>query len=363
MADTSSVDIHLMAENSPLDLIRRLMDRDMPLWEAVKNQVLNPFFANNATYRRRIADVNIELDDIFREVFTKMVVQEKLLDLRNQKYVCSFILEYAKAYVRSFFEKRAHTVELVYVNPIPDAEEGRMGLNDYAQTPSSCLGDDDLTDEVFLSYKAIRDSFDQLWRSNPRRAIAVLLRYVKRLSSNEVRDFMDLASENYVNQVVNLAKGDLRTSVLSIEDTLRKVQTRHVRTHLTAKCNGGMSQVNYVGRPFTLVFIADELSESDEGWWSASAIIDEGEAPGAGDFGDLNKILVHIAADSEIPILVGNKDGEPLEGDLAIFGQVLAVTLGNASCPLQKLREGLTASEIYFRRVGGAAVGGKLAIR
>ena len=66
----------------------------------------------------------------------------------------------------------------------------------------------------------MRDGFDTLWSRNPRRAVAVLLRYVKGLSAREVKNFMDLASENYVNQVVNIAKGDLRQSVVSIKDAL-----------------------------------------------------------------------------------------------------------------------------------------------
>jgi DNA-directed RNA polymerase specialized sigma24 family protein len=60
-----------------------------------------------------------------------------------------------------------------------------------------------------------------LWEKNPKRAMVLLLRYVKGLSAEEVRQFMCLASENYVNQVVSVAKGDMRKKYLHIDKIIK----------------------------------------------------------------------------------------------------------------------------------------------
>ena len=81
-SNSSTPDIRVLAKNAPDELIGKLAASDMVFWEAVKAQVLRPFFENNAVYRRRMADANVELDDIYREVYMRMVPEGKLSALR-----------------------------------------------------------------------------------------------------------------------------------------------------------------------------------------------------------------------------------------------------------------------------------------
>ena len=93
------------------------------------------------------------------------------------------------------------------------------------QEPLGLQSDDDLSDSTLASYQNLRTGFDTLWEQNPRRALALLLRYVKGLSSREIRSFMDLASENYVNQVVNVAKGDMRIRCLAVTEAIGREES------------------------------------------------------------------------------------------------------------------------------------------
>ena len=154
---TSQVpDIRALAKDAPDELVARLAASDMVFWEAVKAQVLRPFFENNAVYRRRMADANVELDDIYREVYTRMVTEEKLSALRKREFVCDFILEYAKAYVRDFFDNpdyskpaartgRPRKPQLVFRDPHP--ADGSAGMEKFPQEPTAEPDDDDLSDE------------------------------------------------------------------------------------------------------------------------------------------------------------------------------------------------------------------------
>ena len=67
----------------------------------------------------------------------------------------------------------------------------------------------------------VQTEFNVLWQRNPRRALVLLLRYVKGLSAREVKNFLNVVTENYVNQVANIAKNDLRASALSIVDAIQ----------------------------------------------------------------------------------------------------------------------------------------------
>ena len=77
-------------------------------------------------------------------------------------------------------------------------------------------------EEKQIRYDHLHNSFGILWEQNPRRAIVLLLKYVNGLSAREIKSFMDLASENYVNQVAKLAKGDMQEIFLSVESALNK---------------------------------------------------------------------------------------------------------------------------------------------
>ena len=229
-----------LIEKDANSVIEHLLMSDMDYWEAVKVEVIYPFLDESKPYGRRIREKNVDRDDVYSHIYEKMVVGRKLDKLRNKEQLCPFIIEYIKAYVRSLFEKKARQVEEIAIESVDDTKEGGIeqfpqpntGFSTYKivngvisqrpQESNSVPSDGNLPDAKLSAYQALRTGFDDLWEQNPRRALVLLLRYVKGLSSREIRSFLDMASENYVNQVVNVAKGNMRTNYLSVADAIGK---------------------------------------------------------------------------------------------------------------------------------------------
>ncbi len=330
----------------------------MVYWEAVKAQVLRPFFDNNAVYRRRMADANIQLDDIYCHVYMRMAQEGKLAALRKREFVCGFILEYAKAFVRNSFDNpddsrpaartgRPRKPQLILMEHHP--ADGGPGLESFPQEQTSETDDNGLPEETLSTYEALRDGFDNLWSRNPRRAVAVLLHYVKGLSAREVQTFMDLVSENYVNQVVNIAKGDLRKSVLSIEDALGHAAGKGA---VSKKPDASAPKTGYTGPAFMLDFVAC-LPRDHKDWWCASAQIDDYAV----------KDEVALENDREIQVFVSDGERNPLDGELVIDGYALPVAGGRASCSFGLLRlASLAIKPIAFRSTASGQVEGKFAL-
>lgn len=232
--------IFSLIEKDASNVIEHLLVPDMDYWEAVKVEVIYPFLDESKPYGRRIREKNIDRDDVYSHIYEKMVVERKLDKLRNKEQLCPFIIEYIKAYVRSLFEKKARQIEEIAIESVDDTKEGGIEqfpqpntsfsiyktvngvISQRPQESNTVPHDGDLPDAKLSAYQALRTGFDDLWEQNPRRALVLLLRYVKGLSSREIRSFMDLASENYVNQVVNIAKGDIRTNYLAVTEAIGK---------------------------------------------------------------------------------------------------------------------------------------------
>lgn len=224
--ETVEVDVAEFARQDPSELIRLLKIPDMTYWEAIKNQILKPFLSFGTSYGMKMADKCVDVDDVYSHVFESLILKGALENIRNDECLVSFILSYAKSYINSFYGRRVKT---------SDGEEWRAPCKiqtislDAGDSKKECgidklpmLSDDEPSDEAFLTYQNTREGFNLLWKKHPKRAVALLLRYVKGLSAREVCEFMDLASENYVNQVVNVAKGDMRRVYLPIEKILIK---------------------------------------------------------------------------------------------------------------------------------------------
>jgi len=224
--ETAEVDVAEFARQDPVELIRLLKIPDMTYWEAIKNQILKPFLSFGTPYGMKMLDRNVDVEDVYSHVYEKMILKGALENLRDEECLVSFILSYVKSYVNSFYGRRVKT---------SDGDEWRSPCK--IETVSLDVGDgtsergieklpapsnDELSDAAFLTYQNTREGFNLLWKKYPKRAVALLLRYVKGLSAREVCEFMDLASENYVNQVVNVAKGDMRRVYLPIEKILIK---------------------------------------------------------------------------------------------------------------------------------------------
>ena len=220
--NSSDFDIKDLVKQDSACVVEHLLAADMNYWEAIKKDVIYPFLKPSTTYGRRIRDKNIDRDEVYDYVFEELVIKQKLTNLRNKSYVLSFIIERVKTYIRAKFERKKNTCGGSKESPKQstpvvisiDAVEG--GIERFLPFEK-----DDF-EENQIRYDYLHNSFGILWEQNPRRAIVLLLKYVNGLSAREIKSFMDLASENYVNQVAKLAKGDMREIFLSVESTLNK---------------------------------------------------------------------------------------------------------------------------------------------
>lgn len=207
--------IRELAAQDPEDVVQHLMAADMGYWEAVKNEIVYPFLEPGTSLGRKIIDKNIDRDDIYSRLYEKMVLQGKLNALKNRKYVIDFIMQYVRAIVSSFFERKSSKKPVVIsIDAVGDNGED-VGVDIPQPEPPP------VSYEEWELREKVQTEFNVLWQRNPRRALVLLLRYVKGLSAREVKNFLNVVTENYVNQVANIAKNDLRASALSIVDAIQ----------------------------------------------------------------------------------------------------------------------------------------------
>lgn len=207
--------IRELAAQDPEDVVQHLMASDMGYWEAIKNEIVYPFLEPGTSFGRKISDKNIDRDDIYSRLYEKMVLQGKLNALKNKKYVIDFIIQYVRAIVSSFFERKSSKKPVVISLDAGGDDGVDVGVDIPQPEPPP------VSYEEWELREKVQTEFNVLWQRNPRRALVLLLRYVKGLSAREVKNFLDVATENYVNQVANIAKNDLRASALSIVDAIQ----------------------------------------------------------------------------------------------------------------------------------------------
>jgi hypothetical protein len=218
------IDIKKMVKENPHELVVRLKASDMEYWEALKESVIVNFLVKDSIYASKIKDKNIDIDDVYSYLYEQLVLRGALEGLRSEDSIIAFILSYVRGYIDSFYGRRGKNTdddsgckqsrkEMVLFN---DAGMDKDMLENIASPEV-----EEFNDSQFLTYRNTREGFNMLWEKNTKRAMALLLRYVKGLSAEEVRQFMCLASENYVNQVVSIAKGDMRKKYLSIDKVLK----------------------------------------------------------------------------------------------------------------------------------------------
>lgn len=369
--ETNDIDIRELIHKDPDDVVERLLQADMVYWEAIKRQVLYPFLHPRTYYGQLLRKLDLERDDIYEYIFNKMSVRKKLKDLRKKQYVLNFILDYVMAHIYYLLDKRSD-------EDFVSLDSFNGGIDPFPQS------EEDTSEEEQLQYDKLHKCFHILWEQNPRRAIVLLLKYVNGLSAREIRSFMNLASETYVNQVVSLAKGNMKKIHLSIEEALKKSKN-HIMSDLI-DCLGKENPLSrmilekkrhpvesrqdtgelaenaekkdrasrkesspYKGKSFRLIFQAD-LPESDELFWKAEVLI-----------GDDEENAVDIRDDSVTDVLISGKDGKVIsEGTLHLLGLSLKISGGRASCTLGDIRTNLTKKTVYLFAPGYGAVYGHL---
>lgn len=340
---TAVTNIKDLVAADPAAVVACLKAGDEAVWEAVRQEVVHPFLAEDTVNGQRIRSRNVDRDDIYDRLREKMVDGRKLDALRKPEAVLSFLRDYVRAFVSALFEhkkdlfradgtpRERRSVQLVFAERNDDADAPQDGIESFAQPAA----EEPPEGEV---YDSLRRNFDALWRRNPKRALVLLLRFVKRLSASEVRDFLDIVSENYVNQVVNLAKGDMRTSMVSVAGLIRQGPSDRARR----PADGATA---YDGSAFSLAYGAS-FSEDEPFYWRAEVFVEEG-------CGNEDEVTVRVMDGKSRPVA---------SGTLRFGTERLTVKDGAAPCALARLRELLMRSEVALVTARWGVVPGQLKV-
>ena len=218
------IDIKKMVKENPHELVVRLKASDMEYWEAFNEQVIRNYLSKNSVYASKMNDKNIEIDEVYSNIYGRMIHKRALDRLRSEEAVIAFVLSYVRSQIDSAYGRRDKSqggdggCKKSHKEPVFFDE---VGITQDKLENIPALEPEEFNDAQFLTYRNTREVFNMLWEKNPKRAMVLLLRYVKGLSAEEVRQFMCLASKNYVDQVVSVAKGDMRKKCLRVDDIIK----------------------------------------------------------------------------------------------------------------------------------------------
>ena len=177
-------------ELSDRELVQRLKNGDNDAWVYVLLKAILPVVAgctkNGIPYKSILKDKFLDTRDVYSDLFMEMIYRRKL-DLYY--YGCPLI-KWMRIYVKNII--------LGYCKKIP------------SHVSDECLK------YVSISKTAIREiaevsefSFAELWRKNPMRAYVFLLKNLDCYSSEEIKNFLNMSSNNSVDQCYKRAKEDM----------------------------------------------------------------------------------------------------------------------------------------------------------
>lgn len=194
---------------NPDVFLNRLKNQDDRAWAAVRNEFMLPALRRSKKYNAMAYDRTIPLDDVCDHVYEVMVTGKKKLNaVRKPERVLTVLWDYAKQYLRTFYDKRKeHRVTI----QLTDEQWRRLG--DMCISGTIKLRKTYTEKPEAESVVALRESVKELWRNNPIRGYVAVLK-AKGKASSEIKSFLNLASEGYVDTVYARAKSDLRKGIL-----------------------------------------------------------------------------------------------------------------------------------------------------
>ena len=194
----------LAAENPDLAL-RLLGEGDVDIWDSVRRDVIEPFLASGTAYGNKLVDRGKTPDDAYSYVLKKLLQERKIDNLRDSRQVVAFILERVKEYAHSLYRKEKTELSIDRELEMPEATLERA---------TRAVAETHAAEEGGELYSSVQEGFTHVWERNAQRAVVLLLSEVKGLSAREIQSFLQIASENYVNQVVFRAKANLREQLV-----------------------------------------------------------------------------------------------------------------------------------------------------
>ena len=218
----------------PRDFWEKLKERDPQAWETVRALIVEPIFRQNK-FGEMARKKSIEVGDAHLYLKETMLVGERINRSRNPDKLKSWMQEYVRKYIRSFYTEK----ELRFVSAqqhFGRAKEGEgKSAGRFIDDPIARIPDEEqertrrekLTfDEKIL----IQKEFHKLWKQNPQKAYVLMFKMRESLSSKDIQKICKISTSSNVDKLLERAKKDMAIA-LAPKLALKKVVADGGRKH------------------------------------------------------------------------------------------------------------------------------------
>lgn len=182
----------------PESAIQRLKSSDMRFWTKVRDAVIVPYL-RKSRYGEMARKKNVDDDEVYGYVYTMMVHNGKLNEIREKNQLARFLEQYARKYVQMLYAVRKRKVDEEPISEGGWAEWERNHVHEIL-----------LAEKKAQQRERISAAVRKLWKENPKRAYVLVMKTKNCLSSREVKDFCGLSSELNVNKIFERSKTSMR---------------------------------------------------------------------------------------------------------------------------------------------------------
>ena len=182
----------------PEAAIQRLKSSDMRFWTKVRDAVIVPYL-RKSRYGEMARKKNVDDDEVYGYVYTMMVHNGKLNEIREKNQLARFLEQYARKYVQMLYTVRKRKV---VEEPISD--------DGWAEWERNHVHEILLAEKKARQRDCISAAVRKLWKENPKRAYVLVMKTKNCLSSREVKDFCGFSSELNVNKIFERRKTSMR---------------------------------------------------------------------------------------------------------------------------------------------------------
>lgn len=182
----------------PESAIQRLKSSDMRFWTKVRDAVIVPYL-RKSRYGEMARKKNVDDDEVYGYVYTMMVHNGKLNEIREKNQLARFLEQYVRKYIQMLY-----TVRKRKVAEVPISDDG------WAEWERNHVHEILLAEKKAQQRDLISAAVRKLWKENPKQAYVLVLRTKNLLSSREVKNLCGISTEQNVNKIFERGKSAMR---------------------------------------------------------------------------------------------------------------------------------------------------------
>ncbi len=171
------------------ELVKLLWDGDPAAWETVFVNAVLPVLR-----RRSIAailyDRALSREEVFDIFFDDMIVRKKLANYSGKGSLFGWMKYYVSGLIYEYCKKNTRPVS---VDPIFPPLDNKSAPKTFSE-----------------EWEVVQKCFSELWRENPMRAYVHLLKVKYEMSAADIKNMLNISSEDNVNQLFSRAVKDMK---------------------------------------------------------------------------------------------------------------------------------------------------------